>query len=61
MDTPLKEWEQSLKIRRSLGVTFGMDLIVRTPKRVAQRLKMGDSFMKDVLKEGRVLYESRSA
>ena len=61
MDTPLKEWEQSLKIRRSLGVTFGMDLIVRTPKRVAQRLKMGDAFMTDVLKEGRVLYESRSA
>jgi uncharacterized protein len=60
MDTPLKEWEQSLQIRRSLGVMFGMDLIVRTPKKLAQRLKMGDSFIQDVLKEGKVLYESRS-
>jgi predicted nucleotidyltransferase len=59
MDTPLREWEQSLKIRRSLGVMFGMDLIVRTPKRLAQRLKMGDSFLQDVINEGKVLYESR--
>jgi predicted nucleotidyltransferase len=60
MDTPLKEWQQSLQIRRSLGVMFGMDLIVRTPKKLAQRVKMGDSFIQDVLKEGKVLYESRS-
>jgi predicted nucleotidyltransferase len=60
MNTSLKEWEQSLKIRRSLGVMFGMDLIVRTPKKLAQRVKMGDSFLQDVLKEGKVLYESRS-
>jgi predicted nucleotidyltransferase len=60
MDTQLREWEQSLKIRRSLGVMFGMDLIVRTPKKISQRLKMGDSFIKDVMKEGKILYESRS-
>lgn len=60
MDTPLKERQQSLQIRRSLGVLFGLDLIVRTPKRLAQRLKMGDSFLQDVLKEGKVLYESSS-
>ncbi|MBI5351277.1 MAG: nucleotidyltransferase domain-containing protein [Chloroflexi bacterium] len=60
MDTPLKEWEQSLKIRHSLGVMFGMDLVVRTPKKLAQRVKMGDSFIQDVLKEGKVLYESSS-
>jgi predicted nucleotidyltransferase len=61
MDTPLKEWQQSLQIRRSLGVMFGMDLIVRTPKKLAQRVKMGDSFIQDILKEGKVLYESRSS
>lgn len=60
MDTPLKERQQSLQIRRSLGVLFGLDLIVRTPKRLEQRLKMGDSFLQDVLKEGKVLYESSS-
>jgi predicted nucleotidyltransferase len=60
MDTKLKESQQSLEIRRSLGVSFGMDLIVRSPKRLAQRLKMGDSFLEDVVKEGKVLYESPS-
>ncbi|MBV6450246.1 MAG: hypothetical protein MHPDNHAH_00967 [Anaerolineales bacterium] len=59
MDTNKRESQQSLEIRRSLGVLFGMDLIVRTPKKLSQRLKMGDSFLKDVLKEGKVLYESR--
>lgn len=60
MDTKLREGQQSLEIRRSLRVSFGMDLIVRTPKRLTQRLKMGDSFLQDVMKEGKVLYESRS-
>ena len=60
MDTKLRESQQSLEIRRSLGVLFGLDLIVRTPRRLTQRLKMGDPFLKDVLKEGKVLYESRS-
>jgi len=60
MDTKLRESQQSLEIRRSLGILFGLDLIVRTPKRLRQRLKMGDSFLKDVLREGKILYESRS-
>ena len=38
---------------------FGLDLIVHTPKHLAERLKMGDWFLHDVLKEGKVLYESR--
>src|ERR1051325_8568497 len=57
MNTKLKESQQSLEIRRSLNILFGLDLIVRTPKRLSQRLRMGDSFLEDVLKEGKVLYE----
>ena len=60
MDTTLKESKQSLEIRRYLDVMFGMDLIVHTPKRLKERVEMGDSFLRDVLKEGRVLYESSS-
>ena len=41
MDTPLKESQQSLEIRRHLDVMFGMDLIVYTPKRLKERVKMG--------------------
>jgi predicted nucleotidyltransferase len=60
MDTPLKESKQSLEIRRHLDVMFGMDLIVHTPKRLRERLDMGDWFLRDVIKEGKVLYETRN-
>jgi predicted nucleotidyltransferase len=60
MDTPLKESKQSLEIRRHLNVMFGMDLIVHTPKRLKERVDMGDWFLRDVLNEGKVLYESSS-
>jgi predicted nucleotidyltransferase len=58
MDTPLKESQQSLEIRRHLGVMFGLDLIVYTPERLRERVKMGDWFLRDVLKEGKVVYEA---
>ena len=54
MDTP----NRSLNIRRHLGVMFGLDLIVYTPKRLQERVDMGDWFLRDILKEGKVLYES---
>ena len=60
MDTPLKESKQSLEIRRYLDVMFGIDLIVHTPKRLRERVDMGDWFLRDVIKEGKVLYESSS-
>jgi predicted nucleotidyltransferase len=60
MDTPMKESQQSLEIRRHLGVMFGLDLVVYTPKRLKERLEMGDWFLRDILKEGRVVYESRN-
>ena len=58
MDTPLKESKISLEIHRHLNVMFGLDLIVHTPKRLKERVDMGDWFLRDVLKEGKVLYES---
>ena len=60
MDTPLKESQQSLEIRRHLGVMFGLDLIVYTPDRLQERVQMGDWFLRDVIKEGKIVYESRN-
>ena len=57
MDTPLKESRQSLEIRRHLGVMFGLDLVVYTPEQLRKRVDMGDWFLRDILKEGKVLYE----
>jgi uncharacterized protein len=60
MDTPLKESKQSLEICRHLDVMFGMDLIVHTPKRLKERVDMGDWFVRDILKEGKVFYEAEN-
>jgi len=38
------------------GKTFPMDIIVRTPHELAQRLAIGDSFLKEIIERGRVLY-----
>src|SRR3990172_6827114 len=59
METPLKEVEQAIQICQQIEYRFGLDLIVRTPKRLAERLEMGDWFLRDVVEEGKVVYESR--
>jgi hypothetical protein len=35
-----------------------MDLIVRTPKNLKERVELGDSFLKEIVTQGKVLYES---
>ena len=61
MDTPLREAEQGIRIRDQLKIMFGMDLLVYTPKRLAQRLEWGDSFLKEITERGKILYESSDA
>lgn len=58
MDTTLKESQQALEIRRYLDIMFGLDLLVYTPKRLAQRLEWGDSFLQEIISRGIVLYEA---
>ena len=36
-----------------------MDFIVKTPKEIKRRLEAFDPFIKDVLKQGKVLYEKK--
>ena len=50
--------DQSVKIRMELRPAFPVDLIVRTPEKVHQRIEMGDDFMRAILEEGKVLYEA---
>ena len=57
MDTPLREVQQAIQICQQIEYRFGLDLIVHTPKYLAERVKMGDSFLRDVIKEGKVIYE----
>jgi predicted nucleotidyltransferase len=50
--------DKSVEIRMKLRPCFPVDLLVRTPEKIRQRIEMGDNFIKDILEEGRVLYEA---
>lgn len=53
-----KQGRKSLEIRRRIPASFPMDLIVRTPEFIAQRLAWGDCFTQEILAKGKVLYDS---
>jgi len=49
-----KAVEIDLCVRRN----FPMDLLVRTPAKVRQRVKLGDWFMREIMEKGKVLYDA---
>jgi predicted nucleotidyltransferase len=51
------ELDQAVRIRLGVDYSFPLDLLVRTPKNLAWRLAEGDSFLKEVMSKGKVLYE----
>jgi len=52
-----KGWRVATQIRRRIGSPFAMDLIVRTPEQVRERLALGDPFIRDIVERGDVLYD----
>lgn len=50
--------EKSVEIRLKVRPSFPLDLIVRSPQRVQERLSLGDTFVRDILDKGVVLYEA---
>jgi len=61
METSLPNAEQAVAIRRAVDFPFPADLLVRTPRQVAERLALQDAFMRDIMTGGRVLYEATRA
>ncbi len=49
--------DQAVKIRRELDSTMPLDLLVRTPEQVQERIDMEDFFMREIVEQGKVLYE----
>lgn len=39
------------------GKPFPMDILVRTPQEVAQRLAIGDFFFEEIIERGKIMYE----
>jgi predicted nucleotidyltransferase len=53
--------QKAIAIRQQLKAPFPLDLMARTPQQIQQRLAMGDFFIQDIMKNGRVLYEANHA
>ncbi len=49
---------KAAEIRMSVRPLFPIDLLVRTPDKVRERMQMGDGFMQEILEKGQVLYEA---
>lgn len=50
--------QQAIKISRELGLVTPIDLMVRTPAQVEERLRIEDPFMREIVERGKVLYEA---
>ncbi len=57
MNTPMREIEQAAEIRDAIDNPFALDLLVRTPEKSAQRVALGDFFMREITRRGKVVYE----
>ncbi len=53
--------EQAVTILKKLNLLLPIDLLVKTPEQVKQRLELGDRFMREIVERGKVLYEAAHA
>jgi len=58
METEQRPVEQAYTIRRAPDFPFPVDLLVRTPEQVEERLAMGECFIREIISQGNVLYEA---
>lgn len=56
-----KGGRKQAEIRSRVRPRFGVDILARRPDDVERRIALGDSFLQDVMQEGKVLYESTRA
>jgi predicted nucleotidyltransferase len=49
--------DQAFRIHTEIDPPFPVDIIVRTPRKLAWHLAEGDSFLSEVVSRGKVLYE----
>jgi predicted nucleotidyltransferase len=48
--------DEAVKIRMALRPAFPVDLLIRTSEKIRERIQQGDTFLSDILKNGKVLY-----
>jgi len=55
-----KPVREAIEIRSKVNAEMPLDLIVRTPEQLADRLAQNDWFMREIVEKGRTLYESNN-
>ncbi|MFA6549161.1 MAG: nucleotidyltransferase domain-containing protein [Candidatus Margulisiibacteriota bacterium] len=58
-NTELKGLKRYRWVNQYVSHIFPIDLIIKTPSEIKQRLSMGDPFYKEIISKGKTLYESR--
>src|SRR6266852_3150802 len=53
--------DMAFKIHWTIQPPFPLDIVVRTPKNMKWRLEEGDSFLREIVSKGKVLYEADHA
>ncbi|MBI4747837.1 MAG: nucleotidyltransferase domain-containing protein [Acidobacteria bacterium] len=53
--------QQAIQILNYLNILLPMDVIVRTPQQVQERLAIGDPFMQEIVQRGQIMYETNHA
>ena len=53
-----KSWDQAAEIRSRLRPNFPLDLLVRSPEKLDERLELGDPLFIEIATTGRVLHEA---
>lgn len=61
METPLHERPQRLEISRALSPRpFPMDVVVRMPSQLEERIALGNFCLREITSQGKILYELTS-
>ena len=58
MEHDQRNVEKAIEIRSKLEAPFPLDLLVRTPARVQERMALGDFFLREIVNKGQVVYEA---
>ena len=53
-----KETRKAIEILHTIAPKIPLDLLVRTPERLEQRLAWNDFFLREIMQKGQLLYEA---
>lgn len=52
------ELDKMVEVRSYLDSSMPVDVLVKTPKQIEERIELGDFFLAEIMEKGKVLYEA---